>query len=161
MNKILSLFFVLVLLLLSGPAYAQEPAPPRDQLVYLPVVTKFPVSPRPGAVTAKVYNAMGQELPNGDVVWNEIHIRVDALGCSSVYPGFVGIDREIYPPTYYHLECTMPDTFGYDGPTTGANVLIYLYSPMFWSDFAVTVYYPNGFLQTVMVRGPWWYGVQP
>lgn len=130
-----------------------------EQVVYLPLVRKLPPSPRPVDISARVYNAIGQELPNGDVVWNELHVRVDAIGCSSVYPGFVGVDREIYPPTYYHLECTQPDFGPYSTQTTGADVIVFLNSPMWWSDFAINVYYPGGGLQTVMVKGPWWYGI--
>ena len=127
-----------------------------EEKVYLPVVMKFPPSPRPVEISAKVYNAIGQELKNGDVVWNELHIRVDAIGCSSVYPGFMGVDRVVQDPTYYHLECSMPD-MGYIGQTTGADVIVYLNSPMWWSGFAITVYYPNGMLETVLIKGPWWW----
>lgn len=141
-----------------GLASAEElQPPPRYNYVYVPLVQKYPIHPRPDSINVKVYNAMGQEVKSGDVVWNEIHVRVDAPGCSSVYPGFVGIDREVYPPTYYHLECTQPDFGPYSNMTTGADVIIYLSGPMWWSDFAVTVYYPNGFLTTTMVKGPWWW----
>jgi hypothetical protein len=151
---IFTLVLVLIVWALIAFVATGHAAPGQDErVIWLPLILKY-TETRPLESISAVVDISNLES-NG-----EIGISVYAPGCSSVYPYFVGVDRDIFPPSIYHMECIRPE-FSYDGPTTGAQVLIYIYSPMFWSDFNVQVYYPNGMLQSILIPGPWYYSGKP
>jgi hypothetical protein len=144
MKKALVIALVVIEIVLSGVIAAK--AQDRPYEVWLPFVSRLPVYEREDDVYAYA------DLSNLEAA-GQILITVHAPGCSWAEPNFRGIDRDIFPPSVYYQWCI-------NNPTTGASVLIFVYSPMEWDGWSIEVHYPNGFLQTINIPGHYKYDGQ-